>query len=112
TDEDTVASYCQGRVLEAAAALLDHNKEAVGSGGYQIFTTPDIKAQRKLESAVEKTIHPASDIETSAIAMDPSNGSIRALIGGRDYKRVPLTPPIKPSASQVLTFNLFPTFPL
>ncbi|HLR67272.1 MAG TPA: transglycosylase domain-containing protein [Virgibacillus sp.] len=87
TEEDTIAPYFQDMVLEEAAALLDHNKEAVRSGGYQIFTTLDIKAQKKLENAVEKTIHPASDIETSAIAMDPSNGSIRALIGGRDYKK-------------------------
>src|SRR5699024_10133909 len=30
-----------------------------------------------------------SDIEVSAMAMDPKTGAIKALIGGRDYKKSP-----------------------
>jgi penicillin-binding protein 1A len=57
----------------------------VFKGGLRIYTTLDISLQKKAEEAV-KTVFPTDPEPSYAlVSVDPSNGYIYALIGGKDY---------------------------
>lgn len=80
-----IAPYFQDTVLLEAANKLDLDREKVRSGGYKIHTTLNVGMQENLEKEVARTVNPSSSIQIGAIGMDPENGAIRALVGGRDY---------------------------
>jgi len=79
----------------------------VSRGGYRIYTTADVALQRAAHDAlvngtagIEKrpdfrhpTLAAAKDkrdaLAGAVVAMDPSTGDVRALVGGRDYKLAP-----------------------
>jgi len=70
--------------------------ERVAEGGLQVYTTIDPAMQRAADAAVEQSV---LDIEKSfgkkrviteplqaaLVAIDPSNGYVRAMVGGRDF---------------------------
>jgi penicillin-binding protein 1B len=70
--------------------------EKAGPGG-RIFTTLDVPLQRFAESAVARGLaqlearwpalrQPTDGLQAVLVALDPSTGAIRALVGGRDYR--------------------------
>ncbi|WP_430790122.1 transglycosylase domain-containing protein [Virgibacillus flavescens] len=81
-----IAPYFLDTVLIEAANQLDLDTEKIRSGGYKIYTTLNVEMQKELEGEVDSTIDTNSSIQVGAIGMDPENGAIRALVGGRDYK--------------------------
>src|SRR5699024_9953103 len=85
----SVAPYFQDSALKEAADILELDAEKVRSGGYTIHTTLDTRLQKQLKEHTGNQIQPGSDIEIGAIAMNPDNGGIRALIGGRNYTKSP-----------------------
>jgi penicillin-binding protein 1A len=55
-------------------------------GGLRIYTTLDPKMQAAAEEAVSKVLdHPDQDPSASVVAVDPRNGYVKALVGGRDW---------------------------
>jgi penicillin-binding protein 1A len=54
-------------------------------GGLRIETTLDRAWQRAAEQAVAETLGDPNDPRAALVAIDPATGSIRALVGGRDY---------------------------
>jgi len=97
------AEYFVDAVRQAAqSAGVD-----VSRGGYRIYTTADVALQRAAHDAlvngtagIEKrpdfrhpTLAAAKDkrdaLAGAVVAMDPSTGDVRALVGGRDYKLAP-----------------------
>lgn len=85
-EEDKQAPYFVDTALQEAASLLELDQERVRSGGYQIYTSMDADKQEQLEKDVDKVFQKDSEMEIGGMAMDPDNGGIRALIGGRDYQ--------------------------
>ncbi|WP_339226480.1 transglycosylase domain-containing protein [Oceanobacillus sp. FSL K6-2867] len=79
------APYFQDAVLQEAAKFLDLSPDEVRAGGFRIYTTLNREYQKKLEEQVHETIDSASEVETAAIAMDPDDGAILSMIGGKDY---------------------------
>ena len=57
------------------------------SGGLKIYTTLDVKAQESLEKAVSDNMNNNTEIQVAGMMSNPNNGSILALIGGRDYSK-------------------------
>lgn len=55
--------------------------------GLKIYTNLDLKAQRNLEETIKNTIPEDSEIQTSAVMMNPETGGIIALVGGKDYNK-------------------------
>lgn len=54
--------------------------------GLRIYTTLDAKAQAAAENAVDTVLPKDLDrLSTALVAIEPSNGYVRALVGGRDY---------------------------
>ncbi|MFC3039645.1 transglycosylase domain-containing protein [Virgibacillus xinjiangensis] len=83
---DQKAPYFQDAALSEAAEILDMEQEDVRSGGYGIHTTLNMEQQEKLESELEEEFHSTSEAQAGALAMDPENGAVRAMSGGRDYE--------------------------
>lgn len=67
--------------------LLENYSEAqVFKGGLTVTTTIDPSVQDAAEAAAEKRLQNYSDdMEIAMVAIDPSTGYIKALVGGRDY---------------------------
>jgi penicillin-binding protein 1A len=89
-----VAPYFVDHVLD----LLQHDAafQALGAdalaradllfrGGLRVETTLDPGWQAAAEQAVAETLTDPADPRAAVVALDPSNGEIRALVGGRDY---------------------------
>lgn len=85
--KERIGPYFQDSVLREAASILQLSEESIRSGGYKIYTTLNSQNQQQLERNIDNTIKNDSKIEIGAIAMDPANGAIRALVGGRDYEK-------------------------
>ena len=58
---------------------------AVYEGGLQIQTTIDPTMQAAAEAAVKTAMPDATDPYAALVAIDPSTGYVRAIVGGRDY---------------------------
>lgn len=55
-------------------------------GGLRIQTTVDLDLQAQAEAAVARTLpDPATYPEAAVVTMDPRNGHVLAMVGGRDY---------------------------
>lgn len=99
--------YFQDTVLKEAAHLLNIDQEMIKSGGYKIYTTFHPMMQKQLERNIELHIDSSSEIEIGAISMNPNNGSIYALVGGRDYEKSPFNRAISAKRMAGSTFKPF-----
>jgi 1A family penicillin-binding protein len=112
--EEPVVTAPNAGMAVAANYFVDAVRQAaeragvnVSTGGYQIHTTVDVALQRAaVQALVEGTLsveqrpdykHPtlaaATDkrdaLEGAVVAIEPSTGDVRALVGGRDYQLAP-----------------------
>ncbi len=77
--------------------LIDRFGEGViRTGGYKIYTTLDLDLQRSAEQAladglkrVEGKSSQAAGLQGAFLAIDPRNGHIKAVVGGRDFHTSP-----------------------
>ncbi|MGG4397183.1 PBP1A family penicillin-binding protein [Paenibacillus thiaminolyticus] len=58
----------------------------VDGGGLLVYTTLDARAQQAAEDAVAKQIPAEGDLQAALIAIDPRNGYIKAMVGGKNYR--------------------------
>ncbi|HEX2089156.1 MAG TPA: transglycosylase domain-containing protein [Actinomycetota bacterium] len=65
----------------------DFGQEQTFAGGLRVQTTLDANYQRAAEAAVKKYLPDANDPSAAVIAIDPTNGAIRALVGGKDFEK-------------------------
>lgn len=63
------------------------SESEIYSGGLEIHTTLDLKAQDAAENAVRKNMNKPEDPEVALISMD-TQGNIKAMVGGRDVDSV------------------------
>src|SRR5207302_1238786 len=76
--------------------------QRISEGGLRVYTTIDPGMQRAAEAAITQTIQqieqrraarsgqkpqvtPGDPLQAALIAIDPSNGEVRAMVGGRDF---------------------------
>ncbi|MFC4402832.1 transglycosylase domain-containing protein [Gracilibacillus xinjiangensis] len=83
--KNSVAPYFLDIVEQELQDLLEVDIETIRSGGYQVYTTLNEDQQLALQTSAESTIT-NSEIQVSAMAMDPASGAITALIGGQNYE--------------------------
>ena len=90
------AGYFVDYVLEAIAAHDPHLEAAVRHGGYSVYTTLDAGVQQAADAAFAQNMPPGSpdgngvlQPEGALVAIDPANGAVRALIGGRSARLDP-----------------------
>jgi penicillin-binding protein 1A len=61
--------------------------EVVYGGGLRIETSLDPRVQQAGESAIRRALGRPGDPDSSVVAVEPTTGFVRALIGGRDWSR-------------------------
>lgn len=77
--------YFHDAVLEELETISSIPKSLNDTKGLKIYTTLDNKAQNILEENINNSIPKEEKIQTSSVMMNPNNGAILALIGGKDY---------------------------
>ncbi len=85
--ELTSVMYYQDAVLEELKSIDSIPLSYSDSKGLKIYTNLDLNAQRILEKNVKQSIPDTSEIEASAVMMNPNTGAIIALIGGKNYNK-------------------------
>lgn len=76
--------YYQNAVMKELETINEIPTTLLESGGLKIYTYLDLEAQTILEKAMDKNISD-DNIQLAGIMMDPNNGHIIALTGGRNY---------------------------
>jgi len=78
--------YYRDSVIEELKTLPQIPESLIETGGLRIYTTLDILAQEELEKSFNEYLRDSNtDIESSGVMIDPNNGDVLALIGGKDY---------------------------
>ena len=83
-NSDTIL-YFQDAVLNELKTIESIPSSFLDTGGLKIYTTLDMKAQLSLESSIKNTLNNKEDLQSSGVMIDPTNGNIIALAGGKDY---------------------------
>jgi 1A family penicillin-binding protein len=107
TAPDAGTAAPSGYFVDAAKLYAERAGINITSGGYRVFTTEDPALQRAAVSAlVEGTLaveqrkdfkHPTWEstngqgelLEGAVVAIEPSTGDVKALVGGRNYPMAP-----------------------
>ena len=83
-DEIKSLLYYRDAVIEELKGLLQIPDSLIETGGLRIYTSLDKDAQEVLDKSFNDNLV-NGEIESSGIMIDPNNGDVLALIGGRDY---------------------------
>lgn len=81
-----LAPYYFDAVQQVLKSQLHLDDKTIALGGLKVFTTLDLHAQQVGEEAFQSRFSNDSDIQGALVAMNPKNGEVKALIGGRDYE--------------------------
>ena len=87
-EEDELESvmYYQDAVIKELKNLKEIPESFLETGGLKVYTSLDMDAQKELEETVKNTM-PDSDLETASVMVNPNNGRVIALVGGKDYSK-------------------------
>lgn len=85
-EPDRVAPYFADYVKRVAVERLGIDERLLNEGGLTIRTTLDSGMQQAAEEAVKRGLSTGTQLQTALIAIDPRNGYIKAMVGGRSYK--------------------------
>jgi penicillin-binding protein 1A len=67
--------------------LVDrYGAEAVNLGGLRVRTTLDLTMQRQAEATFRRMLNQKNDPRGALVAIDPRNGAVRAMYGGKNFK--------------------------
>lgn len=76
--------YFQDAVFKELESIENIPKSFLETGGLKIYTSFDMSAQEILEDKINSDLT-NNELQVSAVMMDPNNGRIIALVGGKDY---------------------------
>ncbi|MDZ4178097.1 MAG: PBP1A family penicillin-binding protein [Coriobacteriia bacterium] len=65
----------------------EYDQSLVFQGGLTVHTTLDTRLQKYAEDAVSASLGRPGDPDVALVSLDPRNGYIKALVGGRDYSQ-------------------------
>ena len=82
----TSIMYYQDAVLSELKSIKTIPTSFLETGGLKIYTYLDLNAQSILDESVKKNTEKNKDIQVASVVMNPNNGQIIALTGGRDYQ--------------------------
>lgn len=85
-DNLKMVMYYQDAVMDELKTIDSIPSSFLETGGIKIYTNLDTKAQNILEKSATKDIT-NENIQLAGMVMDPSNGKVLALTGGRDYNK-------------------------
>ncbi|MCA1055061.1 PBP1A family penicillin-binding protein [Rossellomorea aquimaris] len=83
------APYFQDVVKNILRTELGLDDRTIEMGGLKVYTTLNTKHQEVAEKVVKEQIEEESDIQLGFVSMNPKNGYVTAMVGGRDYEESP-----------------------
>ena len=88
-DKDSLSSinYFQDAVMNELKEIDSIPNNYNDIKGLKVYTTLDYEKQSILENNVKEAFPEGSDLEVSSVVLNPKNGGVEALIGGRDYNK-------------------------
>ena len=78
--------YYQDAVLKELKTI-NNIESYLQNGGIKIYTNLNMTAQTSLENSINKEITDNDNIEVSGIMINPTDGGVIGLVGGRDYNK-------------------------
>jgi len=86
-EEERSAPYFADYVKKIAIEQFGIDERLINEGGLTIRTTLDGRMQQMAEAAIKKGLQGSNpELQTALIALDPRNGYIKAMVGGRNYR--------------------------
>ncbi len=79
--------YYQDAVIRELQSLKVVSDDTVRQEGLKIYTNLDINAQTALENAIKNNLEDKDEMQVSAVVINPNNGAVIALSGGKDYSK-------------------------
>ncbi|WNQ11056.1 PBP1A family penicillin-binding protein [Paenibacillus aurantius] len=79
------APYFRDYIRSVVTEKLNISEALYDSGGLKIYTTLDLRAQKIAEEAIGKQLKDAPELQAALVSLDPRNGAIKAMVGGRSY---------------------------
>lgn len=79
--------YFQDAVIRELKDLKVVSEDTIRQEGLKIYTTLDVEAQTALENSINNNLDNNNKLEVSSVMMNPNNGEIIALAGGKDYSK-------------------------
>lgn len=82
-----IAGYFRDYVRSIAIGKLGITEDQFEEQGLKIYTTLDINAQKVAEEVVatQLQLSKSDEMQAALVAIDPRNGYIKAMVGGKDY---------------------------
>lgn len=81
--------------------------ERVFKGGFEIYTTLEPGMQIAAENAIEEILYDPEDPAAALVAMDPQNGYIKAMVGGKDFSEMKFNLATQSKRQPGSTFKVF-----
>lgn len=83
----TTIMYYQDAVIRELQDLKIVSNKTIRLNALKIYTSLDIDAQNALENSIKTNLEKKDEMQVSSIVMNPNNGEIIALAGGKDYSK-------------------------
>lgn len=83
----TSVMYYKDAVLSELKNIKTIPSSFLETGGLKIYTYLDTNAQSILDESIKKNTSENQEIQVASIVMNPNNGQIIALAGGKDYSK-------------------------
>jgi 1A family penicillin-binding protein len=83
------APYFQDTVKNQLKTKLGFDDRTIALGGLKVYTTLNTRQQKIAEKAIQETVTGNSGIQLGFVAVNPKNGFVTAMVGGRDYQKSP-----------------------
>jgi 1A family penicillin-binding protein len=83
--KQAIAGYFRDYVKDLATDKLGITEDQLEDMGLKIYTSLDIHAQQVAEEVVSAQLSGFNEMQAALIAIDPRNGYIKAMVGGRNY---------------------------
>lgn len=85
--KSSLLMYYQDAVLKELESINSIPTSFLKTGGLKIYTNLDTNALKILEDRINENLDNENELQISAVLMDPKNGKIKAIAGGKDYSK-------------------------
>jgi penicillin-binding protein 1A len=87
--------------------IKNYGVNKVFRGGFEIYTTLDPNMQTYAQDAIKEILPDPEDPTGAMVAMDPTNGYIKAMVGGRDFNTMKFNLASQSKRQPGSTFKVF-----
>lgn len=86
-EKSSMTLYYRDAVISELNSIETIPKSLLDSGGIKVYTNLDVNAQNILINSINNNIPSDDKVQVASIMVNPKNGDIIALSGGRNYKK-------------------------